>query len=108
MGYRVGENAFSGSHFIGRGSVLLAPRKVSGAGYSSAGAGGRQSLQPSPEPGVGLYGDLSRGWAGAGGVGDFVVEKAAQDAVGVSFSEREAVFQRRRSCVVLYAGGAAG
>ena len=56
---------------------------------------------------VGLHRDLPGRGPGAGGIGHLVVEKAAQDAVGIPFSEREAVCQRRPGGVVLPAGGTA-
>ena len=43
-----------------------------------------------------LYGDLPRGRRGPGRVGYPVAEKAAQDALGIPFSQGEAVRQRRQ------------
>src|SRR5208337_3895482 len=91
----------------GGSRAVMPDASGSGTGCSSVGPGGRRALQPPAQPASGLHRDLPGRGRGASGVGHPVAEKAAQDAVGIPFSEREAVHQRRPGGVVLPAGGTA-
>src|SRR5216683_8377238 len=84
-----------------------------GSGCPSNRNRGRRALQPLAQPAGGVHRDLSGLGHGAYGVRHAVVEeirpeKTRQDALGVSFSEREAFCERRQRCVVLRAGRPTG
>src|SRR5712692_4779942 len=84
-----------------------AANRLSVAGVSSERPSRGRALQPPAQPANRLYGDLQRCGRGTIGVRDAVAQKAAQDALGIPFSQGEALCERREGSVVLPPSGTA-